>query len=142
MKKEQINEVRKFNRFYAVVLGVLDNRLLETKISLIEGRILFEINETKENCIASDIVKRLNIDKSYLSRVLKKLEKNGLIKRQIFTMDNRKFQLCMTDEGRQLLKEINELTDKNVQAIFGNISEKEIEDVINNMISIQKKLEK
>ncbi|MGH1633165.1 hypothetical protein IGI69_000705 [Enterococcus sp. DIV1083b] len=142
MKKEQINEVRKFNRFYAVVLGVLDNRLLETKISLIEGRILFEINETKENCIASDIVKRLNIDKSYLSRVLKKLEKNGLIKRQIFTNDNRKFQLCMTDEGRQLLKEINELTDKNVQAIFGNISEKEIEDVINNMISIQKKLEK
>lgn len=142
MKKEQINEVRKFNRFYAVVLGILDNRLLETKISLIEGRILFEINETKENCIASDIVKRLNIDKSYLSRVLKKLEKNGLIKRQIFTNDNRKFQLCMTDEGRQLLKEINELTDKNVQAIFGNISEKEIEDVINNMISIQKKLEK
>jgi hypothetical protein len=41
---EQISAVREFNRFYTARLGLLRRRHLDSKFSLTEARILFEID--------------------------------------------------------------------------------------------------
>ncbi len=64
-------KIRSFNRFYTKILGLVDNKILKTDYSLLEARILFELFY-HSTLSASDIVKELNIDPSYLSRIVKK----------------------------------------------------------------------
>lgn len=75
------NEIRHFNRFYTVTMGLLNSSYFDTEYSLAEIRILFEIH-LRKICIQNDIVKDLHIDKGYLSRIIKNFCKNGLIEKQ------------------------------------------------------------
>lgn len=89
MDKEIIYDIRQFNRFYTKVLGLFNNQILDTDCSLTEARILFEISERTE-CIANNLVQELNIDRSYLSRILRKFEREGLIEKKSSPIDSRK----------------------------------------------------
>ena len=75
-----ILSVRQFNRFYTHAFGFLQKRILGSAYSLIEARVLYEVANDK-GCYAKDISKALDIDRGYLSRILKKLETAGLIAR-------------------------------------------------------------
>jgi len=80
-----INEIRKFNRFYTVSMGFLNSDYLDTSYSIVETRILFEI-KIYGICVQSDIAKTLHIDKSYLdksylSRIISRFCKNGLVEK-------------------------------------------------------------
>ncbi|MDT3499138.1 MarR family transcriptional regulator, partial [Bacillus toyonensis] len=89
MDKKIIYEIRQFNRFYTKVLGLFNNQILDTDYSLTETRILFEISERTE-CIANNLVQELNIDRSYMSRILRRFEKEGLIEKRSSIKDSRK----------------------------------------------------
>jgi len=102
MEDKFIKKIREFNRFYTDFLGTMNNRILNSNYSLAESRILFEIdNNTK--CTACDIVSVLNIDKSYLSRILKTFERNKLIVKKRSTEDARSFFLLLTEKGKSEL---------------------------------------
>ena len=77
---ETVSEIRKFNRFYTVSMGFLDSGYLDTVYSIVETRILFEIR-MRGTCIQSDIAKTLHVDKSYLSRIITRFSKNGIIEK-------------------------------------------------------------
>jgi DNA-binding MarR family transcriptional regulator len=77
-KTKLIQDIREFNRFYTRLIGLLDGHLLDSNYSLAEARILYEIYTGKQ-ISASQIVSTLNMDKGYVSRILKKFEKEGLI---------------------------------------------------------------
>ena len=102
MDDKFINKIREFNRFYTDFLGTMNNRVLNSKYSLAESRILFEINNNTK-CTACDIVSVLNIDKSYLSRILKTLEKSKLIRKKRSTEDARNIFLLLTEKGKSEL---------------------------------------
>ena len=67
-----IADIRHFNRFYTNILGVLERTVLNTGYSLAEARVIIEIGMLKQ-CIASNLVDSLEIDRSYLSRIIAKL---------------------------------------------------------------------
>src|ERR1700728_300303 len=71
---------RGFNRFYTRLIGVLDERLIESGFSLTEARVLFELGLRAERS-AGEIASELSIDPGYLSRILRKLEDGGLLDR-------------------------------------------------------------
>ncbi len=73
-----IEDIRHFNRFYTNILGVLDRHVLDTGYSLTEARIIIEIG-MMEQCIANNLVDILEIDRSYMSRIIAKLCKDGLL---------------------------------------------------------------
>ncbi len=69
-KTETVYKIREFNRFYTVLLGLLDRNFLNSEYSVTEIRILFEL-ENNDGCSAVDLIEKLYIDKGYLSRLIK-----------------------------------------------------------------------
>lgn len=74
MKKEIVYKIREFNRNYMPVFDLLGNKYLGSEYSATEARVLFEIFEN-DGCNAAYIAEKMNIDKSYLSRIIKNHEK-------------------------------------------------------------------
>lgn len=126
--------MRAFNRYYTNLIGVLDKGYLETQYSLTEARILFEISLGKKN--ASEIINAMRIDKSYLSRVLNKFEKNKLIIKSKSEKDSRASRICLTDKGMRDLNALNELADQQLDASLKKISATESKELPLHMNSI------
>lgn len=133
-----INEIRKFNRFYTVNMGFLDSGYLDTLYSIVETRILFEI-KMHEICIQSDIAKTLHIDKSYLSRIISRFCKNGLIEKNKSAKDKRIIYIALTEKGNMETERLIELTDNQIKAQIIRLNSDECEklcDAMNVVISI------
>src|SRR5580700_9716151 len=94
------DSVRGFNRFYTKQIGVLRKGYLDSPYSLAEGRVLYELVHRKHP-IAADLAKALDLDAGYLSRLLAKFEKKGLIARKASAADARESHLSLTARGRQ-----------------------------------------
>ncbi|MCD8796611.1 MarR family winged helix-turn-helix transcriptional regulator [Mammaliicoccus sciuri] len=139
MDKEMIDDIRQFNRFYTKVLGVFNNQILDTNYSLTETRILFEISE-RTDCIANNIVQELNIDRSYMSRIIRKFEKEALIEKRSSTTDSRKNFLYLTQKGEELLNKIHVQSDEQINQLFSGLTDDEINEIHMSMMNIKEKL--
>lgn len=71
-----ISKVREFHRFYMPKLNLLGNHYLGSEYSVVEARVFFEI-DNNEGCHATHIANVMNIDKSYLNKIIVKHEKHG-----------------------------------------------------------------
>lgn len=141
MEEKILSQVRAFNRFFAVELSVFDRYVLGTAYSLVEGRIIGEIGRN-EGCSANRIAEELNIDKSYLSRVLAKLETKGLISRLPSAGDGRKKQLKLTEAGRELYNRLEVLSDKQAEDMLKEVEPEQIGKLLESMRFIQTALGK
>src|SRR5690349_16652316 len=104
--QSQIAAVRRFNRFYTREVGVLRKNFLDSPWTLTEMRILFEIANGKD-VIASDIGKALDLDAAYLSRLMQRFEKDGLVVRTRSEADARVSFLSLSAKGRKQFEAAN-----------------------------------
>ncbi|MEB9670589.1 MarR family winged helix-turn-helix transcriptional regulator [Bacillus toyonensis] len=141
MDKKIIYDIRQFNRFYTKVLGLFNNQILDTDYSLTETRILFEISERTE-CIANNLVQELNIDRSYMSRILRRFEKEELIEKRSSIKDSRKNLLFLTKKGEELLDIIHIQSDEQINQLFNGLNDSEINEIRISMMIIKEKLDK
>ena len=129
-------QVRAFNRFFAVKIRVFNRYAFETPYSLVEGRVICEI-ERHTGCTANQIAEILDMDKSYLSRVIGKLEDDGLLEKSISENDNRKKHLYLTEKGQILFDELEKLSDAQVEDMLAGLNAEQIEAVSKSMHTIQ-----
>jgi DNA-binding MarR family transcriptional regulator len=141
MKKELINSLRDFNRFYTTVLGVVNNHILESDYSLTEARIIYEVNE-QEGITARAIKEKLQIDEGYMSRMVAKLVKQGILKKKQSKEDKRIFALALTGKGRQIAADINLQSDEQVKSLVKHLDLKEREHLAGLIIQVKQLLEK
>ena len=135
---ETVSEIRKFNRFYTVSMGFLNSGYLDTVYSIVETRILFEIR-MRGTCIQSDIAKTLHVDKSYLSRIITRFSKNGIIEKYKSKADKRITYITLTEKGNIEADRLIELTDTKIKSQIIQLSSDECEklcDAMNLIISI------
>src|ERR1700761_1038923 len=97
----QVEGFREFNRCYTNEIGLLRRGLLDSPWSLTEGRVLYElaqaeVTETKE------LREQLDVDRGYLSRILARFERDGLLRRGRSKADARVQTLKLTAKGRKL----------------------------------------
>lgn len=135
MEKSIISNMRSFNRYYTNLIGLLDQGYLYTQYTLTEARILFEISPVGKK-ETSEIIAALLIDKSYLSRVLKKFEKNNLITRSKSEKDSRASHISLTKEGLAELDALNTLADRQVKELLNELSSSDIKQLVLHMNSI------
>lgn len=117
-----ISNIRAFNRFYTDIIGLLDKHLLNSNYSLAEARILYEIYNSK-SIKAAEIMQVMHIDKSYLSRLLKKLEKEKLVIKTPCPEDARVMFLSLTPQGLKEFEILNQASVDQITQLLEPISE-------------------
>jgi DNA-binding MarR family transcriptional regulator/GNAT superfamily N-acetyltransferase len=118
---ETVTAVRRFSRFYTRRIGVLQEALLGTDLSLPEGRIVFEI-ALAERTTATDLANDLGLDLGYMSRLLKSLEQRGLVVRTQSETDARQSILALTAKGRKAFDRINRRSDEEVRGLLAPLA--------------------
>ena len=73
----RIAEVRAFNRFYTRRIGVVREGYLQTRFSLTEARVLYELAQV-DGLTATQIGTDLDPDPGYLSRILQRFAQEQL----------------------------------------------------------------
>lgn len=141
MEESIIKNVRAFNRFYTKIIGLLDKSYLETGHTLTEARILFEISPV-EKTDTSKIIDSILIDKGYLSRTLKKLEKGQLITKSKSEEDSRASKISLTARGIAELDMLNTLTNHQIEVLLQDLTSKDRDHLVLHMNSIIKILSK
>lgn len=125
---EAITKIRSFNRFYMSSMNLLGDHYLGSRYSATEARVFYEIYEN-EGCNATHIAKLMNIDKSYLSRIIRKHEKNGYIYRKRSSEDSRSYHLFLTDAGKNCTEDFISKSNEEVGAIINGLSSDEVKQL-------------
>jgi DNA-binding MarR family transcriptional regulator/GNAT superfamily N-acetyltransferase len=95
---DPVSAVRSFSRFYTSRIGVLEPGLLRTPHTLAEARVLYELAQSERLDVA-DLRRRMAIDAGHLSRLLARLERQGLVARERSSADGRRQIACLTPAG-------------------------------------------
>jgi DNA-binding MarR family transcriptional regulator len=141
MDKHDVDKIRAFNRFYTKVIGLLDKFLLDSKFTLPEVRVMYEIYHAKK-ISAKTITELLDMDKSYLSRVLLSFEIKGLIEKTSDHADARVQLIALSATGAKEYEKLNKASDNQIADIMENLNDQEVNKLISHMEAIQNILSK
>ncbi|SDI31365.1 bifunctional helix-turn-helix transcriptional regulator/GNAT family N-acetyltransferase [Desulfosporosinus hippei] len=134
-----INTIRRFNRFYINILGLLDKHIYESEFSLAEVRVLYDIGHT-EVCTAKKLIEELKMDPGYLSRIIKRFEKDNLIYRVQSQEDGRLYYLYLTDKGQDTLSKLDDLSNDQIYKMISSLPEQDKKSVVESMKTIENAL--
>lgn len=138
MKKiDVVTEIRGFNRFYTNILGLLDQHIIDSGYSLTEARILFEISKT-ETCTANKLCSVLDIDRSYMSKIINKFEKEQLISRSACDRDNRNIEIRMTEKGRAVFHDLENSANEQIENLISSLDAADWEKLLGSIRTIKK----
>jgi DNA-binding MarR family transcriptional regulator len=118
---DDIAAVRRFNRFYTRQLGLLAESMLASPYSLSEARVLYELAH-RSDTTASDLIRELGLDAGYLSRMLKKFEDQGLIRRAPAEDDARRAVIALTPKGQAAFAPLDRGSHEGVVAMLDGIA--------------------
>ncbi|MDQ6531259.1 bifunctional helix-turn-helix transcriptional regulator/GNAT family N-acetyltransferase [Flavobacterium sp. LHD-85] len=130
------SKIRSFNRFYTAHLDILSQHYLDSEYSLTEIRILYEISESK-TITAQKITEILNLDKGYLSRILKRFLKENLIVKVASAEDKRAFNIKLTDSGNELLSVLNTKSENKIEGKIEKLNSSEKEILVDSMNTVK-----
>ncbi len=137
---ESIAKIRSFNRFYTNLIGLLEQRFLNTPYSLTESRVLYEISHMEE-CTAKKIRENIVIDEGYLSRIIDKFIRQGLVKKSPAPQDKRLHIIVLTEKGRREFQKLNENSNQSISQLIEKLSRQETAELVGMMERIQELLQ-
>src|ERR1043165_10298125 len=121
MDSEMIAHVRRFNRVVTQRVGALNEHFLERDRALGQSRLLWEIGV--EGSDTRSLRSRLDLDSGYLSRLLRSLEKAGLVVTEPHPRDARMRAVRLTAEGLAEREELDRLSDAFAVGLLEPLSE-------------------
>lgn len=140
ISEERIKAVRHFNRLFTRQIGVLREGLLHSPYSLTEARILFELAQQRE-LTATQLGRELGLDAGYLSRILTRLEQQGLLEKVRSEADGRQRFLRLTSAGGQEAALLDQRSRDEVAEMLGDLSEGDQQRLLKAMEAIEQILE-
>lgn len=114
--------VRRFSRLYTQRIGALDEGYLDTSYPLAAVRVLFELGE-RHQAIAADLARDLRLDAGYLSRLVNRLRRDGLVHRQPAEADRRQSVLSLTAAGQDLFDRVTRRSRDDIAALLATMPE-------------------
>jgi len=135
-----IASVRRFNRFYTRKIGVLDEGLLQSRFSLTEARVLYELAH-RDRPTASELARELRLDPGYLSRILRGFRRQGLIVRDRAATDGRRSHLSLTGAGEEAFAPLDGRSHDEIAALLAPLAERTQRRLISAMRSIEQLLD-
>jgi DNA-binding MarR family transcriptional regulator len=125
---DQIELVRDFNRYYTRRIGALNDRYLGQSRPLSEARLLFEIGAGADDL--RDLRARLGLDSGFLSRLLRSLERQGLVALRPHPGDGRVRIATLTEAGVRERADLEERSRARVSELLGQLTTGQRDELI------------
>jgi DNA-binding MarR family transcriptional regulator/GNAT superfamily N-acetyltransferase len=120
MERTMIDQVRRFNRAVTQRAGALDDAFLARGRPLGQARVLWEIGPDGRD--VRDLRARLDLDSGYLSRLLRALERDGLVTVEANEADGRIRTARLTVAGEAERAELDRLSDASAASLLQPLS--------------------
>jgi DNA-binding MarR family transcriptional regulator len=118
--RSEIETLRRFNRAWSQRVGVLDESFLGSGRPLGPSRVLFEIGP--EGAVVRDLRERLGLDAGHLSRLLRRLEREGLLTTAPDSADGRRRRAVLTEQGLVAWHDLEKRSDEVARRIMQPLS--------------------
>ena len=135
----RVATVRAFNRFYTRRIGVLRDGYLQSRFSLTEARVLYELAQT-DSLTAILFGEALDLDAGYLSRMLRRFEQEGLLAKRPSETDKRQVTLALTASGHAAFHPLDEQSRQALGVMLSALPEPQQEAVVSGMQTIARLL--
>jgi DNA-binding MarR family transcriptional regulator/GNAT superfamily N-acetyltransferase len=138
MDGSAIERVRSFNRIVTERIGALNDHFLGRDLPLGEARLLWEIGSSGAE--VRDLRRRLGLDSAYVSRLLRSLERRGLIAVEASATDGRVRQARLTAAGRAERAELDRRADAVAQSVLEPLSDRQRAELTQAMREVERLL--
>src|SRR2546423_5880959 len=138
MDTSLVERVRSFNRTMTERVGVLNDHFLGRDHPLGEARLLWEIGEAGANI--RELRQRLSLDSAYVSRLLRSLEKQGLVVVRASEHDGRVRVVQLTEAGLRERTELDHRADAFARSLLEPLSESQREKLGTAMAQVERLL--
>jgi DNA-binding MarR family transcriptional regulator len=115
--EEDVAAMRRFSRFYTRLIGLLEEGYLHSPFSVTEVRVLYELAH-RTRPVASDLVRDLGLDAGYVSRLLRRFEHLGLVRRRRLAVDARSALLVLTAKGHRAFAPLDRRAHDDIVALL------------------------
>jgi len=134
-----IDQVRRFNRTVTQRAGALDDTFLARGRPLGQARLLWEIGPDGRD--VRDLRSRLDLDSGYLSRLLRSLERDGLVTVGASEADGRIRTARLTATGQAERAELDRLSDDAAAALLGPLTARQRSRLVAAMAEVERLLD-
>jgi len=138
--EQLVDAVRRYNRFYTLRLGLLNQHMVDSPWSLTEGRVLYELAH-RQDPAAADLARDLSLDPGYLSRLLQRFAAAGLIERRRSERDGRRHPVQLTAAGHEQFAALDRGARRQVERLLEPLASSEREAIVAAMESIERRLD-
>ena len=128
--------VRRFNRFYTRRIGVLHEKLAATRFRLTESRLLWELAH-RERTTGAELARDLDLDPGYVSRLLRALKEQQLIRAERREGDARHLHLSLTAVGRRAFAPLDRQSAADVDKLLASLGDGEQRRLLRAMAEIE-----
>jgi DNA-binding MarR family transcriptional regulator/N-acetylglutamate synthase-like GNAT family acetyltransferase len=134
---QRVDAVRRFNRLYTRRIGVLDEGYLHSPFSLAEVRVMYELAQ-RPRLTATELVRDLELDPGYLSRILQRLAQRGLVARRRSERDGRESWLSLTPSGHDAFAPLDSGARAQVRALLHTLAEPDQQRLVAALETIER----
>jgi DNA-binding MarR family transcriptional regulator/ribosomal protein S18 acetylase RimI-like enzyme len=134
---DEVVAFRQFNRYFTRRVGVLTDQYLGQGRPLGAARVLFEIGS---GVSLRELRSRLDLDPGYLSRIIKSLEDEGLVRVTAHPDDGRLRVAELTAAGRAELAEQDRRANAVVEVLLGALTEERRRELVAALAAAQRLL--
>ena len=121
VRPDAIAAVRRFSRFYTRRIGLLQDGLLDLPFSLAEARVIYELAQ-RGTATAAELAAALALDAGYLSRILRGIDRRGLLRREPCAHDRRQTMLSLTAQGREAFAALDAGSQAQIASLLAPLS--------------------
>jgi DNA-binding MarR family transcriptional regulator/GNAT superfamily N-acetyltransferase len=133
-----VDQVRRFNRTVTQRAGALDDHFLGGARPLGEARLLWEIGP--DGCEVRALRARLGLDSGYVSRLLRALERAGLVAVAAAEGDRRIRVARLTAAGRAERADLDRRSDRRARSLLAPLSASQQERLVAAMGEVERLL--
>jgi DNA-binding MarR family transcriptional regulator/GNAT superfamily N-acetyltransferase len=119
--QQLVQAIRRFNRFYTRQIGILQEGVYQSRFSLTEVRVLYELAQ-RDSLTAVQLCRELGLDPGYLSRILRSFLKEGFITRKPSESDGREILLSLTRRGHNVFAPLDKRSSDDIARMLGRLS--------------------
>ena len=139
MDAQSIAQIRRFNRTVAEGIGALDERFLGRGRPLAESRLLWEIGP--DGADVRELRARLDLDSGYLSRLLRSLERQRLVRVRVGEGDRRVRRAELTAAGRKERAELDKRSDAVAVRVLEPLSDRQRATLLGAVAEVERLLQ-